>query len=67
MAQGDDDVEVMTDADSSGERLLMLGGINSERTEDATEDAEDDQGVGNRCRTGWRGYAAIGTLVTEAN
>jgi hypothetical protein len=41
-----DDAEVTTDADSSGEKLMMLlrPRINSERTKEATEseDAEDD-------------------------
>jgi len=67
MAQGDDDVEVTTDVDSSGERLMMLLRlrINCERTQDsgqkrATEDAEDDdrltaenaRGIDDCCATG---------------
>jgi hypothetical protein len=44
MAQGNDDAEVTTHADSSGERLMILlrPRINSERTKEATADAEDD-------------------------
>jgi hypothetical protein len=44
MAQGEEDVEVMTDAEGSGARLMMLlrPTINSERIEDRIEDAEDD-------------------------
>jgi hypothetical protein len=41
MAQGDDNVEVTTDAEGSRERLMMLPRprINSERTKEATEEA----------------------------
>jgi hypothetical protein len=42
MAQGEDDVEVTTDAEGSGARLTMLlrPTINSERTEDAEDDID---------------------------
>jgi hypothetical protein len=43
MAQGNDDAEVTTDADNSGERLMMLLRlrINSRRAKETTDDAED--------------------------